>query len=725
MLEAAAMDAARPSGDRHAPRWLGTGAERSLYALWAGVATLWVACLFYGSMRQQILYTSGQALASPNDWSGPLDDVFIHFDFARASARGHPFQWSEGNGYSSGGTSLLYPFVLSLGYLIGFRKLSLMVWAGVIACVSTFALLLAARRLFRDLPNATSYLVPPALLGIGVLAWSLFSGMEVAFFLAVWGAALIAWDDLTRGVPGSSSPARPWLATGLLGFWCAVLVATRPEAAVVVAVFALSAGWSVRRSLGTRRALWVPIIAGAPAAAILVAQTLANQILTGDATAAGALVKLELHHPHLSAIEAYNAWKFHVEYQLRRVAEYHLSGTFAVGYVPFALGALALAFRETRRWALLLWASAICWVLMVALNGQVRWQNERYTMPALSWVLLAACLGLGAAVTKTLALGRRGLVLRVALASLALSAAGTFAVLHRPKFRDQVWFFGRASRNIRDQHIRTGRLLRDMLPTPPRRVLLGDAGAIPYAADLPALDIIGLGGMHGLPFARATRQGVGAAVELIERMPPGERPDIMALYPSWWGVLPLWFGQVIGEVPVTGNVICGGAAKVLYRPDWSALDGSDKPFSLGDRESVVDELDLADVVSEREHAYSTTIGIPHVEMKRLAHPREPHRDLFDAGRIVPQGHRARFDLRGPERGRSARIIVRMAPPRRGRLAVKIGDRPVGELAFEHADGFIELGLELPADLAEARLPVEVEAIEGEHALHHLWLVQPR
>ncbi len=152
---------------------------------------------------------------------------------------------------------------------------------------------------------------------------------------------------------------------------------------MVVAVFALSAGWSVRRSLGTRRALWVPIIAGAPAAAILVAQTLANKLITGDATAAGALVKLELHHPHLSAIEAYNAWKFHVEYQVRRVAEYHLSGTFAVGYVPFALGALALAFRETRRWALLLWASAICWVLMVALNGQVRWQNERYTMPAL------------------------------------------------------------------------------------------------------------------------------------------------------------------------------------------------------------------------------------------------------------------------------------------------------------------------------------------------------
>ena len=248
MLEAAAMDSGPESGMPRARASWGVGAERVLYALFAGALTLWVACLFYGSMRQQILYTSNQPLAAASDWSGPLDDVFIHFDFARSSARGHPFEWSEGNGYSSGGTSLLYPFVLSIGYWIGFRKLSLMVWAGIVACVCTFALLLAARRLFRDLPRYTSYLVPPALLGIGVLSWSLFSGMEVAFFLAVWVAALVAWDDLTRGVPDAATAARPWLAAALLGFWCAVLVATRPEAAVVVAVFALSAGWLSRRA---------------------------------------------------------------------------------------------------------------------------------------------------------------------------------------------------------------------------------------------------------------------------------------------------------------------------------------------------------------------------------------------------------------------------------------------------------------------------------------------
>ncbi|MFO0568741.1 MAG: hypothetical protein U0263_23970 [Polyangiaceae bacterium] len=703
------------------PARVGGTAERLAYALYAGALTLWIACVFYASMRQQISLTADAPYASAQDWSGPLDDVFIHFDFARAVARGHPFEWSEGNGYSSGGTSMLYPFVLAFGYWIGLRSLSLMIWAGVVACVSTFGLLLAARRLFRDLPRYTSYLAPPFVLCIGVLAWSLFSGMEVAFFLGIWGGALVAWDDLCRPDPAAVTE-RPVVAALLLGSWGALLVATRPESSVVLAVFALSAGLARYRSLGTWKSVRLVILAGLPGALVVMAQSVANRLLTGEATAAGALVKLELHHPYLSATEVWNAWKFHVEYQLRRVAEYHLSDRFGVGYIPFALALFALVPRATRRYAALLWASAVPWVLVVALNGQVRWQNERYTMPALAWVMLAAALGVAALVGNAFALGRRGRVLRAVASSAAVGLVALFAWHHLSRFRDQVWFFGRASRNIRDQHVRTGRLLRDMRPNPPHRVLVGDAGAIPYASDLPALDIIGLGGTRRLPFARATRQGVGAAIELIERLPEQERPDLFAIYPSWWGVLPLWFGQELGEVPVTGNVICGGAAKVLYRPDWSALEGSALPFSMNSREVVVDELDVADVVSEREHGYRTSVGVAHVDMKRLAHPREPHRDLFDAGRNLPEGASAEFSLRNVS-GAGARVILRLAPARPARLALDVGSRRLGELDLDHTDGWVELELPWPADLGDAKPALTLRAVRGEHVLHHLWLVQ--
>src|SRR5258705_13514680 len=69
------------------------------------------------------------------EWPIPLDDVFIHFDFARSLARGHPFEWIAGQGYSSGETSPLYAFILAIGWGIGFRG----DWLGCFAAGVTIA----------------------------------------------------------------------------------------------------------------------------------------------------------------------------------------------------------------------------------------------------------------------------------------------------------------------------------------------------------------------------------------------------------------------------------------------------------------------------------------------------------------------------------------------------------------------------------------------------------
>ena len=170
--------------------------EPFLYVLVAAIVTLVAARSFYKAQEWQLGQAIAWALGSDFDplkretlpaiWSAPLDDVFIHFDFARSAARGFPFEWIDGNGYSSGGTSLLYPLVLALGLRIGFYGLSLMHFAAIVAATSVFGLLLGLRLCFRDLPRITSYFLPFGLLSVGALNWSLFSGMEVAFFLAVW-----------------------------------------------------------------------------------------------------------------------------------------------------------------------------------------------------------------------------------------------------------------------------------------------------------------------------------------------------------------------------------------------------------------------------------------------------------------------------------------------------------------------------------------------------------
>jgi hypothetical protein len=260
-------------------------------------------------------------------WSAPLDDTFIHFDFARSLARGFPFQWVEGNGYSSGGTSALYPFALAVGYWLGFRQTTLMLWAGIVACVSILITLLAARRLFVEakLPDACAYLLPPMFLGIGALDWSLFSGMEVAFFMAVWAGCLLAWLAARRSVASESMRRALWL-----GIAAAALVATRPEAICLVAVFALTLAALKLRPEGVRASVALLTISCAPALLVMVGQAVANRLLTGEWSAAGALVKLEINHPYLSAKEIWGAWGFHVKYQALRVTEYHLAAPLAV-----------------------------------------------------------------------------------------------------------------------------------------------------------------------------------------------------------------------------------------------------------------------------------------------------------------------------------------------------------------------------------------------------------
>jgi hypothetical protein len=351
-------------------------------------------------------------------------------------------------------------------------------------------------------------------------------------------------------------------------------------------------------------------------------------------------------------------------------------------------------------------------------------------MPALAWLMLAASLGVVALfdcnfvkLAKRLKLsGARGL--RASVGVLVAALLVTFAVHQRPRYIDQVWFFGRASRNILDQHYRAGLWLKKGMKPQPQRILLSDAGAIPYAADLPAVDLIGLGGYRRMPFARAGRLGAPADLELIERIPKRERPDVMALYPSWWHVLPLWFGHRIEEVPVRGNVICGGQSKVLYRSDWSPLDNSGKPFALPGNERLVDSLDLADVLSEGAHDFDLeSRGVGHVTMKMLPDPNDASRDLWDAGRLLAPGVTPRFRLTGGQAKRPLRLWFRVAPAQRARFQVAIDGRTAGEVTLAPSDTWREPTLEVPGALVTPSIEVRLTPLEGGFALYHLWATQ--
>jgi hypothetical protein len=683
--------------------------EAVAYPLFAGFLVIFVARWFIGEMLTQ---TGGE-------WSAPLDDVFIHFDFARATARGYPFQWSEGNGYSSGNTSLTYPFILALGYWIGFRGPSLMLWAVIVACCCVFSFLLVATRLARGLPRAARFLIPIVVLSVGALDWALFSGMEVAWFLGVWTVALGYALDHDR-CPTHQRAGLGWR----LGIAGAFVVATRPEAATSVAVLGFTAGWYVwSQSHRVRPTLATIARAGSPGIALLITQGVINRILTGDVAAAGALVKLAFYNPYMTPQDKWDTYLFHLRYAILRNIDHHFADVPVVGWIPVALAVVALLSPRTRKSAIILVSSAASFMLLVAMNGQVRWQNERYTMPAVAWLLLASALGLGVLLFR-----RRSTLPRITWiprGAIAMAAIVLFAIHQAPKMRDQIWFFGRASRNIRDQHTTVGRLLRTALRPPPRRVLVGDAGAIMYASDLPGLDIIGLGGFHGLPIARSSVHGIGATVELLERIPPNELPDVFALYPTWWGKFPIWFGRHITSVWVEGNVICGGAEKAIYAANWRLLNTGARPVTLQSGEVIVDALDVADIVDERRHDYV----FPHpqggyVDMRVLADPITETRDVLDSGRRITDGRTERFTLRSNLQAPSMRLVVRAAPAFAGRVEVTMDDRSIGDLVLEPSDRWRELSLPLPAPLDPGQDVLFTFTPRGVSSWvnYHVWLI---
>ncbi len=547
--------------------------------------------------------------ACRGDFPVPLDDVFIHFDFARSLCRGHPFEWVAGQGFSSGETSPLYAALLASGWAVGFRGAALAWFGGAIAIASIAWAMNSLRALLPSRHVLVAGVASAFLVAIGALDFALFSGMEVALFVALAFFAFVLAGRVVDA-PAHVRAARQW-KLGLAG---ALLVWTRPEAAVIVFVLAVLAARHAR----TQPPLAAMARVALPGAIATIAIAALNWAMTGDFASAGARLKLLSSNPYLSDLDRARELVLNVLHFGWKVLQG--SAVARPGLVPALLlcALVPLASRKTREISAAVLASALLYALLVSFNGAARFQGFRYYAPAVAMLVLAVAMGLGAIATRTRALA---VVLGVALAGGAASRASA-----------QARFFSDASANIHDQQRVVGEKLRGLGP-PGGRVLVGDAGAIPYFADRGAIDALGLGGFRRMPFTRAALSGEGSTLELLQRLSPAERPALLALYPNWFPAITSRFGREIDRVTIDHNVICGGPTKIIAVADWSALDGDAAP------EGATDDLDVADVESERDHGYTSPAPRGGFTVVDVLGAR------FDAGRIIPAGEAESFVAR--------------------------------------------------------------------------------
>src|SRR6185295_17991646 len=114
---------------------------------------------------------------------------------------GHFYSFVDGEGYSSGATSLLWPLLLAPLYLVGLRGLSIIWGAWFFGFVALGALAVETYRLALPLAGRAAAVGAGAMvLCFGGYLWCAASGMEVvplAFTLAFGLRKCVEWGEAT------------------------------------------------------------------------------------------------------------------------------------------------------------------------------------------------------------------------------------------------------------------------------------------------------------------------------------------------------------------------------------------------------------------------------------------------------------------------------------------------------------------------------------------------
>jgi hypothetical protein len=531
------------------------GPVRLAFAVGLGVSGAWLLGL-YGALGGHFAF--------------PLDDTYIHLQYARELAAGHPLRYDAGDPTTTGATSTLWPLLLAPGF-IGGSVAAALAWTAVLASllVAGTGALLAWAALELGGPRLA------VLAGLGGVlnGWFLFtslSGMESG--LIAFGVALA----LAAVVHGRLR---------LLALALVLVALARPEGAIAVVLFAAAAlAWpGERRRLGR---------AVAPGIAAAVLQAVMWTVVSGRPATDTAVAKSVVYEPGLStglkAAEWLGAFgRAGAQFVRGAVPSVHHPepGEFLVlPYLPalLAVAGAVVAWRSGHRLLVLVAAAVAVSYLGVAASGDWSAHHFRYLTALLPVLVLLAVPALGL-------LGRAGTWLAAAL--VALTALG-IPLFHRVA--------STSAAQLNAQHVWLGRWLADNVE-PGTRIAFHDAGALKLYSGLPHFDWLGL---VTADEAETYRSGRGAIFERLERLPAEERPDLFVMWPNLTSDLidAPFTTDVLRVSPDLGPATrLGGPTMAVFAADWSSLRLSRVP-PLPYGEAAWD-VDVADLVSEPAAGY--------------------------------------------------------------------------------------------------------------------------
>ncbi len=622
--------------------------------------------------------------------AAPLDDAFIHLQFARGLGGGHFFEYVAGEGFSSGATSLLWPVLLAPFHALGLRDVSLLWAAWLFGTAAHAGVAVEAYRLARRLAGEAAALGAGAMCTLfGAFAWFAWSGMEtVALAWILLRAARVAaasWEPERGTAPPS---IHELLALGVV----APLI--RPEGALASLMVAVAL---VHRLRGAGVPQARRLLAFVPLAGPLVAPLL-DLAFTGHASSSTVQVKWMIGNPYYSASAIVAATVSNARFLVTSLMN---GGDWTVLFlpegasVPILLGAVALPIAAVRRRV----PAHAVFTAVVALGSLVPctystflWNRIRYVWPfAGAWFVLVACLAREA--------GDLARLFRPRLTALTPLLAGAFAASLGLRLPWAIRDLAQSASAVTQQQVALGRWAAASLPAD-ARVGVNDTGAIAYLSGRRTFDVVGLT-TEGE--ARYWVAGAGSRFEHYERLPVERRPTHFIVYPQWMACPPV-LGRVLTEATVVDQSILGGTTMVAHEARWDLLGSGALPAAPPAGSTLADEVDVADLESEAAHAYALGDGWDTDDQVRV------EGTVADGGRL--RRAEDRFQVKLPPGGHAV-LVMRVSAEEPVDLGVSAGGRDAGTVPVESDGGWVEQTVELPAGLgSEVPIVVTAHAREG-------------
>jgi len=614
----------------------------------------------------------------------PLDDSYIHFQFARSFAEGQPFVYSPGAVPVAGATSLLWPLLLALPQCFGVHGLALIPYAWGLGFLALGLLAYETARAAEGIVSPrVAWLAGVLTLAFSANTWFAASGMEVV---------PLGWL-LMR----CCRRAAEWLEGERERFWELLLLALlaplmRPEGVVGSVLIASALGFTG----GPRRAY---------AALCLLFPLLPPLVyvwFTGHATQTTTLVKWLPFNPYfdfrtLCAAIFYNLqvfWSTLLDGQLWSAAFVPEHSKFVTWLaLPALIFAGQARERRARSWLLVALGLGI---LLPTTYDSFLWNRLRYLWPfAGPWLIGLVALADQIADFSGL------LWARLSALRYLLSAAMGLALL--AKFPFALSDLTVSAHAISAQHVDLGQWAERALPAN-ARIGVNDTGAIAYFSGRSVFDIVGLTTSGE---ARYWSAGAGSRFEHYERLPRELLPTVFIVYPAWFA-LPDLFGPCLTERTMNATIL-GGTTMVACRADYSRLGSGEHPSLIQFWPLTArDSLDVADLESEAAHGYAL---LPAAQADNVL---LSNGVLLDGARL----HRSRESFR-LNLSPGGQLVTRLGAEQPLTVSLRIGARPIASWTVSRPD-FEDHALSLPADLAAGPAELEISAEGGTFSALHYW-----